>query len=133
MGVELDWSTAGLPEVSGVTPSNALSVLRILQEAITNALKHGPARQITVRGAAAPNGMVAITVENDGRPLLSDKTGHGLANMRRRAAQLRGHVQVRSLESGVQLTLLLPLSLPEVLVDPAHDHRARPDAPSAAD
>lgn len=67
IGVELDWSTAQLPEVSGVTPGNALSILRILQEAITNALKHGPARTITIRGASE-GGMAAITIENDGRP-----------------------------------------------------------------
>ncbi len=52
LGVALDWSMASLPEVSGVTPGNALVVLRILQEAITNALKHGPARRIAVRGSA---------------------------------------------------------------------------------
>ena len=51
LGVELDWSMADLPEVSGVTPGNALAVLRIVQEAITNALKHGPARRIAVRGS----------------------------------------------------------------------------------
>ena len=70
LGVTLDWSIAGLPEVSGVTPGNALAVLRILQEAITNALKHGPARSITIRGALAADGMAAITIENDGRPFV---------------------------------------------------------------
>src|SRR5690606_25991785 len=52
VGVELDWSMEQLPEVSGVTPSSALAVLRILQEGVTNALKHGPARRIAIRGVA---------------------------------------------------------------------------------
>ncbi|MBI4366187.1 MAG: hypothetical protein HY543_05140 [Deltaproteobacteria bacterium] len=113
LGVELDWSIAGLPEVSGVTPGNALAVLRILQEAITNALKHGPARKIAIRGAVAADGMVAITLENDGRPFVESNGGHGLANMRRRAQQLHGKLNIEALDHGAKLTLLLPPSLPD--------------------
>jgi signal transduction histidine kinase len=117
IGVDLDWSTANLPEVTGVTPANALIVLRILQEAITNALKHGPARRIMVRGAAADD-MVSITVRNDGCAFAENGSGHysghGLENMRRRAAQLRGRLCVSALGDGTELTLLLPRCLPDV-------------------
>jgi two-component system sensor histidine kinase UhpB len=113
LGVELDGSIAGLPEVTGVTPGNALAVLRILQEAITNALKHGPARKITIRGAKSADGMVAITLENDGRPFVENGRGHGLANMRRRAQQLRGTLDIESLDHGIRIKLLLPSSLPD--------------------
>lgn len=112
LGVELDWSIAGLPEVSGVTPGNALAVLRILQEAVTNALKHGPARRITIRGAASADGMVAITIQNDGHAFAENKGGHGLANMRRRADQLHGKLDIEALVHGTKLTLLLPSCLP---------------------
>jgi len=78
IGVALDWSTAKLPEVSGVTPGNALTVLRVLQEAITNALNHGPARTITIRGDTVDGGWAAIMGENDGRPFKADGRGHGL-------------------------------------------------------
>jgi signal transduction histidine kinase len=114
IGVDLDWSTANLPEVSGVTPANALVVLRILQEAITNALKHGPARRITVTGAAADDDMVAITVENDGCAFAERGGGNGLENMHRRASQLHGLLSIRSLPEGARLTLLLPRGLPDV-------------------
>lgn len=67
LGVALDWSMADLPDVAGVTPGNALAVLRIVQEAITNALKHGPARRIAVRGRAMADGCPVITIDNDGR------------------------------------------------------------------
>ena len=113
IGVELDWSIANLPEVTGVTPANALIVLRILQEAITNALKHGPARKIKIRGATA-DGMVAITVENDGRSFAETSRGQGLENMRRRASQLHGSICVKPLPHGAELTLLLPETLPDV-------------------
>ena len=113
LGIKLDWSIAGLPEVSGVTPGNALAILRILQEAITNALKHGPARKITIRGAPSADGMVAITLENDGRAFVENSGGHGLANMRRRAQQLHGKLNIEAVAQGTKLTLLLPSSLPD--------------------
>ena len=113
LGIELDWSIANLPEISGVTPGNALAVLRILQEAITNALKHGPARRIAIRGAAAADGMAAITIENDGRPFVESGGGHGLDNMRRRAKQLQGRLAIGSVEHGVRITLSLPSRLPD--------------------
>jgi len=113
MGVDLDWSMAALPEVSGVTPGNALAILRILQEAITNALKHGPARRIVVRGGPAADGAVAISIENDGRTFAEGGNGYGLGNMRRRAEQLRGELKVEALERGAKVTLLLPSRLPD--------------------
>ncbi len=112
-GVELDWSTADLPEISGVTPGNALSILRIMQEAITNALKHGPATRIVVRGAPADGGMAAITVENDGRPFAPEGRGLGLENMRRRADGLNGEIDLAPQGGGTKLTLRLPRSLPD--------------------
>jgi signal transduction histidine kinase len=96
-----------------VTPGNALSILRILQEAITNALKHGPARTITIRGAAE-GGLAAVTIENDGRPYAAGAVGLGIENMRRRASQLGGKLDIRSLQDGIRVTLVLPLNLPDV-------------------
>jgi two-component system sensor histidine kinase UhpB len=113
LGVELDWSIAALPEVSGVTPGNALAVLRILQEAITNALKHGPARKISVRGGVAADGKVAIAVENEGVPFVETQRGLGLANMRKRAEQLHGSLALEALSRGTRLVLLLPARLPD--------------------
>jgi two-component system, NarL family, sensor histidine kinase UhpB len=113
LGIALDWSIAGLPDVSGVTPGNALAVLRILQEAITNAIKHGPARKVVIRGARAKDGMVALSIENDGRPFTEGAGGHGLTNMRRRAQQLNGKLDLEALDRGTKITLLLPPSLPD--------------------
>lgn len=114
IGVVLDWSTAGLPEVSGVTPGNALTILRILQEAITNALKHGPARNIRIHGAAGDGGKAMLTVENDGRPFAGGGHGHGLENMRRRARELDAELRLEATPDGSRLTLLLPAALPDV-------------------
>jgi signal transduction histidine kinase len=114
IGVALDWSTAELPEVSGVTPGNALTILRILQEAITNALKHGPAQRIEIRGAPVQGGRAAIVIENDGSPFTAVRAGHGLENMRRRARQLQAEIEIGPLPAGTRLTLLLPTALPDI-------------------
>ncbi len=113
MGVELDWSIAWLPEISGVTPTHALNVLRILQEAVTNAIRHGPATRILLRGDVEADGRARLVIENDGAPFTPQGRGAGLENMRRRAEQLGGEIRVEALETGTRLTLLLPPQLPE--------------------
>jgi len=45
----------------------AVNLYRIAQEAITNAIKYGPARQISVSINAQP-AYVTVSVKNDGRP-----------------------------------------------------------------
>lgn len=114
LGIDLDWSTAGLPEVTGVTAGNALAVLRIMQEAITNALRHGPAHRIAIRGSLSDCGGAAITIENDGRPFVAGSGGQGLKNMRRRAAQLQAKLEISPTEHGTKVSLLLPLRLADI-------------------
>ncbi|MGB7481686.1 MAG: ATP-binding protein [Burkholderiaceae bacterium] len=117
VGIALDWSHLRLPDISSVTPTHALNVLRILQEAITNARKHGPATRITVRGEAGADGTALLSVENDGAAFPGNDggidVGAGLANMRRRAAQLGGSLAIEALMSGTRVILTLPTRLPE--------------------
>ena len=101
-----------LPAITGVTPGHALALLRILQEAVTNAVKHGPARRIVFRGEKAQDGSARITIENDGRNVIPKANGQGLSNMRQRAASMGGEVMLEPLPTGMRLTLDLPVSLP---------------------
>ena len=112
LGVALDWSMEKLPDISGVTPGNALSVLRILQEAVTNALKHGTSRTIQIQGRSDSSG-AAITIGNDAAGDDEIGAGHGLNNMRRRAEALGGHAQFERDANQALLTLRLPLRLPD--------------------
>lgn len=114
LGITLDWSTAHLPDISGVTPAHALNVLRILQEAITNAIKHGQATHIKVLGTPVGEQQASLTVENNGQPFPQTPVpgGAGLRNMHRRAEQLGGALTIVALAEGTHLTLLLPRHLP---------------------
>ena len=112
LSIEFHWSTEKLPEVTGVTPQNALSVLRILQEAVTNAIKHGPARRITIEGKIAGDRMAALQVCNDGTGPFQTGTGNGLGNMQRRARDLGGHIDFTASDDGARLSVVLPTHLP---------------------
>ncbi|MFV2173336.1 sensor histidine kinase [Actinomadura sp. LOL_016] len=86
-------------EVEGMPPDlsqgRQLTVFRIVQEALTNTLKHGgPRAAATVRlryGGEA----VEVQVEDDGRGAAAsdDGRGHGLVGMRERAAVYGGTVR----------------------------------------
>ena len=112
LGIGFDWSMERMPAIAGVSPSHALALLRILQEAVTNAVKHGPARRIAITGEPAGEGMAIITVDNDGRDMSIQDNGNGLRNMRQRAASLGGNLMIASRPNGMRLTLELPRKLP---------------------
>jgi len=105
--VTLDWSTEAMPQIGGITPGNALTILRILQEAVTNALKHGPATRISIIAAPAPDG-ASIVIANDCHMWEPSQPGRGLANMQRRAARLGARVDFERDGGTARVTLLLP-------------------------
>ena len=77
-----------------IPPGMDLNAYRIVQESLTNVLKHaGPGVTATVTIAYRPDGL-AITVADDGRgaahAIGRATTGHGLIGMRERVAMLNG-------------------------------------------
>ena len=88
---------------------NVLQVLRILQEAFTNILKHAQASRISV-GTSVEAGRVSIRVSDNGRGFNeSQSTGRGLANMRARAHRIGGVLEVAPSAGGTTLALSLPI------------------------
>jgi signal transduction histidine kinase len=101
-----DVATAGLPvdlDV-GVDPDSlprsvALAAFRIVQESLTNCLRHAGARRATVRLWFERGGLV-VEVSDDGcGPSGNSSGGHGLVGMRERVAVHGG-----SLETGTSAT-----------------------------
>lgn len=111
--VVLHWEVAMLPPVPGLTPARVLHVLRILQEAVTNAVRHGRAQTLWLTaGVDAATRRVQLTLRDDGCGFDPDvaSTGRGLKNMRRRAAEVGAALVLSSRPgSGTELTLSLPL------------------------
>ncbi|WOX21802.1 sensor histidine kinase [Streptomyces solicathayae] len=85
-GLDVTYDTAGGP--GPLPPALGATVHRIVQEALTNVVKHAAARTTAVRlGRAA--GLLTVTVTDDGRGprgVRGPSGGHGLIGLRERAA-----------------------------------------------
>lgn len=82
-------------------------LLRICQEAVSNALRHGSQKQITIALQQTPE-QLRLTVTNPYHARSSAASGSGLANMRERAAQLNGEVTVSTENQRWTVTAQLP-------------------------
>ncbi|HEY2685356.1 MAG TPA: sensor histidine kinase [Steroidobacteraceae bacterium] len=96
------------PEVSISDPAQAEAVVRCVQEAITNAIRHAKAHKLAIELKRDGEGPVVITAEDDGRggPV---RMGHGLTGMRERFELLGGSLAVKSASgTGFALRATLP-------------------------
>jgi signal transduction histidine kinase len=110
-GVALDWEIRELPKLACLTPQNVLHILRILQEAFTNVLKHAHATKIAVETGVDESGThVFIRVRDNGKGFAGDHRGHGLASMQHRTKVIGGALDILPSPDGTTLTLLLPVS-----------------------
>jgi len=87
--------------LEGVLSSSAeLALYRIVQEALSNAVRHAAPSRVTVRLWREQSAVIA-TVEDDGRgfpvaEMMQSGNGLGLFGMQERAEYVGGHVDVRS-------------------------------------
>jgi signal transduction histidine kinase len=78
-----------------VDPHQAQVVMRLAQEAITNAVKHAQAHNLWIDLRFTNKG-VEVVARDDGRGTASLTAGNGLKGMQERVAQLGGHLDVES-------------------------------------
>ena len=96
--------------------TKATHLYRITQESISNAVKHGDARNVTIELASDEHN-VTLVVLNDGTPVPGDDLvadGMGLRIMRYRAGIIGGTLGIENIPGGnVALTCTMPLSAPD--------------------
>ncbi|MEN9539149.1 MAG: hypothetical protein RLZZ126_1384 [Pseudomonadota bacterium] len=124
LGITLDWSVAedidGLP----LHTDAVLQIMRILQEATANAVKHAACDRIALRvslDTTADQGHLQLRISDNGRGMppqagggMPRPAGRGLRNMLNRAQLLGGSLDIRSLPApgqGTQVSLTLPVPL----------------------
>ncbi len=92
-------------EWNDVPDAEALEVYRILQEALSNAIRHSGATKINVILTLNGESLILRVIDN-GSFKVSSKKGIGLESIHRRAKAIGGSVELRSLsEGGTELIL----------------------------
>jgi len=89
-GLPVRLTSSGNP--SGIEPAVGLALYRVVQESLTNTLKHaGPGTPVEVSVEHLP-GLVHVTVADEGQDGAADghESGHGLIGMRERVSMLGG-------------------------------------------
>jgi signal transduction histidine kinase len=126
--IALDWratSADGLPVHPELRPWHVVQILRLLDEALTNAVKHAGATRIQVTiatvmdDAGRPCGCISVEDDGKGFDLSEDGTaatrrgGRGLRNMKNRAAQCGAELELVSTAAGTRVRLKLPYRFPD--------------------
>lgn len=115
-GVKTEFTVTGAPEA--LHPEIEVTLLRAMQEALTNVLKHAQADQVNVTLSYMED-QVALDIQDDGVGFDRDKSvrapdqngsGLGLRTMRERVGQLGGEVIIESHPGqGTTVAILIPM------------------------
>lgn len=98
-------STLDEAEMSGAV---LLDLYRIVQECVTNAMRHGAPSQVDVTLHPEGDG-IALTVEDDGGGRAEDGApGHGLLGMSERTEAMGGTLRLQDTGRGVRIRVTLP-------------------------
>jgi signal transduction histidine kinase len=121
--IALAWHAVppGLPVYPELRPWHVIQIIRILDEAVTNAVKHAAAKHVAVgietrKEIDGDHG--CITVSDDGRGFSIEgdanrPASRGLRNMKNRAARCGAELELSSGDGGTTVRLQLPRRFPE--------------------
>lgn len=110
-GFDLRWAVEDIDTPAGFGAEKTLQLLRIVQEAITNSIKHSGGNTITVStGMDEHSGRSFVQIADNGRGIADTyQPGKGLASMRKRAERIGAHLTISpnltSAGTAVRITL----------------------------
>ena len=110
VGITLHWDTSGLTGDNIVPASQTLPLLRIMQESISNVLKHAEASQISVLINVDDHQLI-IKIQDNGKGFDPDsvRMGKGLNGIQKRARALGALLSISG-DAGTLVKLSLPLN-----------------------
>ncbi|HZM33987.1 MAG TPA: sensor histidine kinase [Burkholderiales bacterium] len=112
-GIALAFGYRDLPDGLEVPADDALQILRVLQESLTNVLKHARAKRVAVEISFVrdPERFVLVVRDDGGGfDALGPARGRGLSGMRRRAEAIGAALDVASGAQGTRISLEYPLA-----------------------
>jgi signal transduction histidine kinase len=109
LGVKVEWSTEALLDYGTINPKALMNIIRIIQEAIHNAVFRSKCSYINLM-AGRHHGEYIISIVNKGGRTFSeeDRKGLGIVNMTERASTMGGRFLITPNETGATVTLYLP-------------------------
>jgi signal transduction histidine kinase len=112
--VDLRWQVQDVPPIPHLGPQKVLHLLRILQEATTNVLKHTEASTLTFTTGetALPTDVTGVYLEvaDNSKGFGPDQgNGQGLRNMLRRAQAIDAELSFEDAHPGTLLRLTIPV------------------------
>jgi two-component system, NarL family, sensor histidine kinase UhpB len=116
-------------ELDGLDDATATAVYRIVQEAVTNALRHAGASRIEARLQASGNALLLDVTDNgSGRIDAFHSPGHfGVLGMRERAHALGGELVLEQIGSGAGTAgVRVHVSIPRVAAEKNHQQPGGP-------
>lgn len=111
-GIQLDWRVQDLPPLAWLGPSEALQVMRIVQEALANVVKHARARRVRLTAEQVGEQIeLCISDDGEGFDTSAPQPGRGLHLLAKRAAEIGGDLSIESTPgSGTTLRLRLDVA-----------------------
>jgi signal transduction histidine kinase len=111
--IDLEWAVTELPEFTSMSPSRSLHIMRIVQEAITNSIKHSGSKDMKLAtGIINDRQTIYIDLIDYGNGFRQDEiegiNSRGIQNMYFRAKQIGADLIISSSEQGTRIRLLMP-------------------------
>ena len=103
--------------LSAIPKHVAVSIYRVAQECLTNAVRHGSPTQVrlSVEHTENPAGTIAFSVEDNGggdAAVLNRSPGNGILGIRERIAALGGSLLIGRTAAGVRIAAAIPVVYP---------------------
>jgi signal transduction histidine kinase len=110
--IDLEWAVTELPILKNMSPSRSLHIMRIVQEAITNSIKHSGSNKMKLAtGILEESQQIFIDVIDYGKGFEQEKVmnlnSRGITNMIYRAKQIEAELDISSNKDNTRIRLLL--------------------------
>jgi signal transduction histidine kinase len=110
--LKVNYQSIGIEQVV-IDQTTAITIYRVIQELINNAIKHAAATQAIVQ-VSKTNGVLSVTVEDDGKgfnpSILKNAKGIGWSNIESRIDFMKGKIDIQSAAgNGTSVLIELPV------------------------
>lgn len=109
----LEWHINETEQSEQLGYEASLNILRIVQEAITNTIRHSDASNISLRlSECIRSGGLLIEVSDNGHGIQQAQPGRGLGHMKQRASRIGAELNIKSSSEGTSIGICLPPATP---------------------